>query len=98
VDGVAGADLDLLATARLDAADALGDVQRLADGVGMPRIPGAWRKANHTDANARRRLTAGESVNPNITNESVGRALRGRLLRLNLHRLSLRDGPMNSNA
>jgi hypothetical protein len=84
--------------ARLDAANALGDVQRLADRVGVPRVPRAWRKANHADANARRRFAAGEGVDPDVTNESICRALRGRLLRLNLHRLSLRDGPMNSNA
>src|SRR5438132_12685945 len=49
VDRVARADLQDLAAAGLNASQAFGDVYRLADGVGVPRIARAWSEADDVD-------------------------------------------------
>ena len=48
-DGVAGADAHHRAVAGADEADALGDVQGLADGVGVPVGAGAGGEADEGD-------------------------------------------------
>src|SRR6188472_117389 len=90
MDRVAGANLDHLPAARLHAPHPLGDVERLADGMGMPRVARAGREADEADTHAGRRLAAGDGVDPDVAVESIRRTLRGRLLRLDLHRSSLR--------
>src|SRR6266511_2843443 len=88
VDRVPGSDLDDFAAAGLDAPDTLGHVDRLTDGMGVPRVSGTWRKANHADADARRLLAARDDVEPDVSGEGVGAGLHGRLFGLDLHRWS----------
>ena len=88
-DRVAGTDLENLAAASLDAADALGHVQRLADGMRVPPVAGTGREPDDVDADARGLLARRDHVVPGITGESFGRRLHGRLLRLDVHLLVL---------
>src|SRR5207247_2852237 len=71
IDAVAGAD-DLDGTAAaLAAADALGDVDRLAEGVGVPGGTGAGREMDHGRAGAPRRRWRGDGVDVDGAGEPV---------------------------
>src|SRR3954454_10580534 len=85
-DDVARTDDLYPAAPRLDQADAVGDVQGLAPGMRVPRGAGARCEAHRVDPG---RLAAGDDVEPDVTGEPLGRTLRGRLLRQELHRTSL---------
>ena len=60
VDGVAGPNLDDVPAARLREADALHDVQRLAHGMGVPRVSGARGEVHEARPEPGRRLAAGD--------------------------------------
>ena len=51
-DDVAGSDLDDVAAPGLSQPGAFGDVERLAEGVGMPGAAGPWAEADQVDAYA----------------------------------------------
>ena len=86
-DRVPGPDLQDLAATRLDPADAVGHVQRLAHGVDVPRVAGAGREADDGGADPGRRLAADDLVEPGVAGEHVGRCLGGRPIGQDLHRV-----------
>src|SRR5436190_23096532 len=71
VDGVAGPDLDQVSTAGLDPAHALGDMDRLAHGMGMPRVAGPRREADGADAHPRGLRAADDHIDPGVADEPV---------------------------
>ena len=83
--GVARSHHAQLAAAGLHEADAVGDVQRLPQGVAVPRRSGAGREAHEVDAQARRRLAAGDDVEVHVAREELGGSLGGRQRGLELH-------------
>ena len=89
VDRVAGADFDDFAAAGLDPPDAIYHVQRLADSMGMPRIPRPRREPDDVDADAGRLLASRDDIDPDIAGEDVGAALRGRHRGSDLHHAAL---------
>ena len=84
-DGIAGMDLDDPAAAGLAPAQAIGDVERLAHGMPVPRIPGTRCEANEAHPDAGWALATDQDVVPGVTGEHVGRGLGRRLTRSDLH-------------
>src|SRR5439155_10188246 len=80
VDHVAGTDVDDVAAPGLHTAYALGDVERLAEGVGVPRGACTRGEADGIDADARGLLTSGDGVDPDVPGEPIGRTLGRRRL------------------
>src|SRR6266566_5129619 len=70
VDGVAGAHADDGAVAGRDEADAVGDVQRLADGMGVPVGAGAGGEADEADDHPGRVLAAVDGVDVHVAGEA----------------------------
>ena len=85
VDRVARPDLEDLAAAGLRPPDPVEDVERLADGVDVPRVAGPGREADDARADARRRIAADDQVHPGVARERLGGRLRGRRLGQDLH-------------
>src|SRR4051812_8122953 len=87
-DDVPGPDADDVAPARLHKPRALGDVQGLAERVGVPGGACARREVNGADADARGFLALGDGVEPHIPGEPLCGTFGGRLLGLDLHGVS----------
>src|SRR5258707_57628 len=85
VDDVARADLGAVTAAGLHESASLGDVEGLADGVGVPRGAGGGSEADGADPDPGGFLAARDAVDPDVSGEPFGRALRGRLLALDFH-------------
>jgi len=64
VDGISRADHDDLVTAGLDQSHALGDVQRLPDGVAMPCGASTGCEVHGVDADTRGFFTLDDDVEP----------------------------------
>ena len=79
-NGVARAQSDRLPAARLHQTAPVKDVQRLAQGMRVPRVASARREAHHVHAHRRRPATARELVDPYLASEDVSSALARRLL------------------
>src|SRR4029453_13492104 len=75
--------------AGLDEPLALGDVEGLSEAVRVPGGACAGREVNGADGHARRLLALGDRVDPDVAGEQFGRALGGRLPRLDFHGFSL---------
>src|SRR3954447_14595843 len=84
-DGVAGADPDDGTVAGADQADALGDVQRLADGVAVPVGAGAGGEPDQADGHPRRLGAAVDRGQVDVAGEVPGRRLDGRVDALEFH-------------
>src|SRR4030088_2199074 len=69
VHGVAGAHDDELTAAGLDQPDAVGDVQRLSDGMGVPCGSCAWCETHSIDPYARGLLTSSNDVEIDVAGE-----------------------------
>src|SRR4051812_10671299 len=74
-DAVAGADLFNRAAFALAAADALGDVDRLAVRVGVPGGARTGREVHERGGEGRRRFGRGDRVDVDVAREPVGGAL-----------------------
>src|SRR6266550_2290228 len=92
VDDIAGADLDGVAAAGLYEPGSFGDVEGLAEGVGVPGAAGPGAEADCVDADARGLFALGDGVDPYVAGECLGRSFGGGLLGLDLHLLLLRVG------
>src|SRR5215217_7172874 len=84
-DDVAGADLLDGAAAGLDQALAFGDVQGLADGVGVPGGVGRGGEPDGADPYPLGFRALGDEVDEDVAGEPLGRALGGRLPGLDGH-------------
>src|SRR5215211_2627441 len=84
-DDVSGADALDGAAAGLHQALAFGDVEGLADGVGVPGGAGRGGEPDGADPDAGGFLAAGDGVDEDVPGEPFGRAVGGRLLGLDGH-------------
>ena len=87
VHRVARAYLEHGATAGLDAANAIGHVDGLAQRVDVPRVASTRGKAHQSHPDARRRLANDDPVDVRVTGERFCRCLVGGLLGEDLHRV-----------
>src|SRR5207244_4634671 len=80
VDDITSADTDDVAAPGLHESSSLGDVQGLAESVGVPGGARPRREADRIDTDARGLLAPGDGVDPDVTGEPLGRTLDRRLL------------------
>jgi hypothetical protein len=76
-DGVAGAHAEHRAVARADESDALGDVQGLADRMGVPVGAGARGEPDEGDGHPRRLLSAVDGSDVDVAGERLRWGLGG---------------------
>ncbi len=86
---VARTELDEFLPSRLDKTSALGDVERLAAVVRMPRGSGAWGEVHGADAELRLPFGLDDRVDPHVAGEPLCWALDGRFPPLRLHNILL---------
>src|ERR671912_570093 len=84
-DDIAGPELLDPAAAGLHQPSAFGDVEGLADGVGVPGGAGRGGEPDGADPHPGGLLAAGDGVDEDIAGEPFGRTLGGRLLGLHRH-------------
>ena len=84
-DGLAGADAEHRTVAGTDEADSLGDVQGLADGVGVPVGVGAGGEADQCDGHPRRLFSLVDRGDVDVAGEVRRRCLGGRVDGLEFH-------------
>src|SRR5215218_7283071 len=85
LDRVARTDLERPAAACLDAPEAIDHVQRLAEGVRVPRRARTGSESHDVDADAGRPFPPDDDVVPGVSDECLCWRLHSRLLRLELH-------------
>src|SRR5947209_13807878 len=88
VDDVARTDVDDVATAGLHAAVALGDVEALAERVGVPGGACTRREVGRAHADAGGWSTLDDGIDPDVSREPLGRTFGGRSPGLQLHDVS----------
>jgi hypothetical protein len=76
---------DELSAVGLDQADALGDVQGLADRVAVPGGAGAGGEVHHAHTEPRRLLAFCDHIHPDVPGEPLRRSLGRGLLLQDLH-------------